>query len=255
MNNTVLHLYRTLKFTKNFPIYYLNSPLQYFRENIKPPILQMRKLRPKDNRILSVATWIRLDKKMGLYWLTSTGWMDSNSHWALFPSLYLSVFLSFASPLCIRLYSLRRLKHGLSDSYCLEAAKDGTSPPSTWVEKFQRKTLLTLAGLQAHPLNQLLWPVLPKQTKQEHTQPVRELWAGRMDYVFPKEQNQNDFTIGSSDCKPNILSFTPGLSLQGPYRAPLFLTVASAVRLKTWKRPQILVLFLSLVICVHGQVT
>lgn len=141
---------------------------------------------------------------MGLYWLTSTGWMDSNSHWALFPSLYLSVFLSFASPLCIRLYSLRRLKHGLSDSYCLEAAEDGTSPPSTWVEKFQRKTLLTLAGLQAHPLNQLLWPVLPKQTKQEQTQPVRELWAGHMDCVFPKEQNQKDFTTGSSDCKPNL---------------------------------------------------
>lgn len=155
---------------------------------------------------------------MGLYWLTSTGWMDSNSHWALFPSLYLSVFLSFASPLCIRLYSLRRLKHGLSDSYCLEAAKDGTSPPSTWVEKLQRKTLLTLAGLEAHPLNQLLWPVLPKQTKQEQTQPVRELWAGRMDCVFPKEQKQNDVTIGFSDCKPNILSFTPGLSLQEPYR-------------------------------------
>ena len=90
-------MYRILKFTKNFPIHYLNSPLQYFTENIKTSILQKRKLRPQNNRILSVATWIRLSKKMGLYWLTSTGWMDSNSHWALFPSLYLSVFLSFAS--------------------------------------------------------------------------------------------------------------------------------------------------------------
>lgn len=253
MNNTILYLYSILKFTKNFPIHYLNSLLQYFTENIKTPILQMRKLRPQNNRILSVATWIRLGKKMGIYWFISTGWTDANSHWALFPSLYLSVFLSFAAPLCIRLYSFRRLKHALSDSFYSEAGKGGTSPLATWVEKFQRKTLLTLAGLHAHPLNQLVWPVLSKQAKQ--TRPVRELWAGHTGCILPKEQNQNDFPTGSSDCKPNSLSFTSGLSLQGPYGVPLFLTVASALWFKAWKRPQILVLFLSLAICVHGQVT
>lgn len=142
MNNTILYLHSILKFTKRtFLFTYISIHfLAYFHRNIKTPILQMRKLRPQNNRILSVATWIRLGKKMRLYWFTSTGWMDSNSHWALFPSLYLSVFLSFASPLCIRLYSFRRLKHALSDSFYTEA---GRWDPSSYnlVENFREDSI------------------------------------------------------------------------------------------------------------------
>lgn len=251
MNNTILHLYRILKFTKNFSIHYLSSPLQCFTENIKTPILQKRKLRPQNNRILSVATWIRLSKKMGLYWLTSTGWMDSNSHWALFPSLYLSVFLSFACPLCIKLYSLRRLKHGLSDSYYLEAGKDGTSPLSTGVEKFQRKTLLTLAGLHAHPLSQLLWPV---QNRNRHSQLgncEQGIWTASCPRSRIRTTSQLDLQTVS--LSPPPLHFWPLTT--GTLQSSSLPHSCSAVWFKTWKRPQILVLFLSLVICVHGQVT
>lgn len=188
---------------------------------------------------------------MGLYWLTSTGWMDSNSHWALFPSLYLSVFLFFTCPLCIKLYSLRRLKHGLSDSYYLEAGKDGTSPLSTGVEKFQRKTLLTLAGLHAHPLSQLLWPV---QNRNRHSQLgncEQGIWTASCPRSRIRTTSQLDLQTVS--LSPPPLHFWPLTT--GTLQSSSLPHSCSAVWFKTWKRPQILVLFLSLVICVHGQVT
>ena len=156
-------------------------------------------------------------------------WMDGLQFSLGSLSFPLSLCLSLFCFLCIRLYSLRRLKHGLSDSYYLEAGKDGTSPLSTGVEKFQRKTLLTLAGLHAHPLNQLLWPV---QNRNRHSQ-LGNCEQGIWTASCPRSRIRTTSQLDLQTVSLTPPAFTSGLSLRGPYRVPFFLTVAvqSASRL------------------------
>lgn len=130
--------------------------------------------------------------------------MDS-THWALsfplslclslyFPSMHQTASGDWSMPLVILLHWGERV-----------------DPLATWVENSLRKTLLTLLGCMPTPLNQLLWPVLPKQAKQ--TRPVRELWVGiRPGLAHGAESEQLHNWIFQTVS----LTASPSLGLQDP---------------------------------------
>lgn len=153
-------------------------------------------------------------------------WMDGLHLTGPLSFLWSLSFL-FCFPSMHQTLLFRRLKHALSDSFYTEAGKGGTSPSQPELKILQRKTLLTPAGLHAHPWTNSSGQYSPN--KQNRHGQLGNCEQGIRAASCPAEQNQNDFTTGSSDCKPNSLSFTSGLSLQGPYRVPLPLPAASAL--------------------------
>lgn len=85
---------------------------------------------------------------MEMYWLTSTGFVDSHCYYVL--CFYLSLSFCLSSSLRIRLHSLNRLKHGLT---CFLLSWNLSSLNLSWKIPAEEPTV--------HPLNQLLWLKLP----------------------------------------------------------------------------------------------